>query len=105
MTGNSGIGALGDTISEFDHIIVSVGTSAVEAKVSASRLKGRQMLLFYNFSDETIYMGKSSVTTTGVTRGIPLLSGQWAGIMITDNSGWYLIAGSASNDVFVLEGA
>lgn len=101
----SGVGALGDTISEFDHTVVSVGTSAVEAKVGANRFKGRQMLLFYNFSDETIYMGKSSVSTSGSNKGIPLIPNQWGGIMLTDQAAWYLIAGTANNDVFVLEGA
>lgn len=78
---------------------VTVGTSAVEAKVGGSRLANRKRLIITNKSNVTIYIGPSGVTTT---TGRPLLKDQQ---MFTDDGdiGVYMIAGSSSNTVGVEE--
>jgi hypothetical protein len=83
---------------------ISVGTSEVEAKVGASRLDGREMLVIYNDSNSTIYHGPSGVTTSGANKGIPIPKGEYVSIMVGD-LGVFLIASGAGNNVIVQEWA
>lgn len=83
---------------------VVVGTTEVEAKVGATRLDGREMLVIFNDSNNTIYHGPSGVTTSGVNKGIPLLKGQYISVMV-GNLGVFIIAASAGNNVIVQEWA
>lgn len=78
---------------------VTVGNTAVEAKVGASRAEGRQRLRIYNNSNVTIYFGPSGVTPGS---GEPLLKKQWIELDIGD-LGVFLIASSGSNNVIIQE--
>lgn len=83
--------------------VVSVGTSAVEAKVGGSPLATRERLVIYNDSNKTVYWGPSSVTISGSTKGIPLGSGQMVMIPAGANLSVYLVSDSLSNNVIVQE--
>jgi hypothetical protein len=89
--------------SSFIHAVVSVGTSAVEMKVNGTRLSGRQELRIYNDSNVTIYLGSPSVTTSGATKGEPLVKGQWISYNAGQDVAVYAIAGTTSNNVIVFE--
>lgn len=95
---------------EFDDIVedgyvsgaVTVGTSAVEAKVGGSALDGRELLTIYNDSNSIIYYGPSGVTTS---TGEPLAKKQRVSIPVGSAIQVFLIAGSGGNDVIVQEWA
>lgn len=80
---------------------ISVGTTAVEAKVGASRLADRISLTVFNNGSQTIYWGYSSSVTT--TNGTPIFKNQLFEFDISDNRGVWLIASSAGQDVRVTE--
>jgi hypothetical protein len=88
---------------DYKSILVTVGTTQVEAKVGASRLQDRQGVWIYNDSANTIYVGPSGVTTSGSTKGFPLFKNQSAFVELPDFVGVFLIAGSAGNSVIVQE--
>lgn len=79
---------------------VTVGTSAVEAKVGASAEPLRESVRIYNSSSGTVYFGPSGVTTT---TGEPLKKCQWVSLPAGSNNPVYLIAASAVGDVIVQE--
>lgn len=81
---------------------VTVGTSAVELKIGATRDQKRQVIIIYNNSNVTIYIGGSDVTTSGSTMGIPVLKTQVVTLPIGDQP-IYAIAGSAGNVIIVME--
>lgn len=101
MNGISESSDRSDTLETFDSGTLSVGTSAVEAKVGGSRFAKRQALVIYNLSNDIIYRGKSNVTTT---TGIPIFKDQVVTLPAGDVA-VYLIAGSASNTVVIEEWA
>lgn len=80
---------------------LTVGTSAIEVKVGASKLEGRKQVTLYNNSNNIIYFGYTNAVTTST--GIPILKKQ----MITWDAGdiltIYVIAGSAGNNCRVVE--
>lgn len=80
---------------------LSVGTSAVEAKVGASRLINRKLLTIHNDGPTTIYWGYTNTVTT--TSGTPIFKNQLATWDIGDGLGIWLIAGTAGNTVRVTE--
>ena len=82
--------------------VVTVGTSAVEAKVGGSPLAGREILTIYNGSNAVIYYGPTGVTTS---TGEPLEKKQRVSIPVGAAVSVFLIAGTASNDVIVQEWA
>lgn len=84
---------------------ITVGTSAVEARVGGAALSNRKLLTVYNNSNSTIYWGYTNAVTT--SSGTPIEKSQLASWDISDASGAtvYLIAGSAGNNVRVTEGA
>lgn len=82
--------------------VVTVGTSAVEAKVGGSPMTDRQMVVIYNKSNKSIYMGSSAVTTSN---GVIISKGQTLSVMAGPDSNVYLIAATAGNDVVVQEWA
>lgn len=79
---------------------ITVGTTAVHAKVGASNLLGRQELHLYNRSANRIFIGPSGVTTT---TGIPLEPDEVISLQYGDKIDVYLIAESAGNTVVVQE--
>lgn len=74
---------------------VSVGTSAVEAKVGASRVATRQIAYIRNTSNlHSIWWGPSGVTSSGASMGVELLPGQFVSLPFGD-VGIYLISTQA----------
>lgn len=82
--------------------VLTVGTSAVELFTGGSRNPRRQALLIYNDSSATVFLGPSTVTISGSTKGVPLLPSQSTAYPAGDLA-VYAIAGSASNAVLVQE--
>jgi hypothetical protein len=103
MSGITGIGRNDEIVNDsYVQGTVSVTTSEIEAKVSGSRLSGRQMLRIYNASNSTVYMGPTGVTTSN---GEPIVKGQWINIAVGDQVAVFLIASSGTNSVIVSEWA
>jgi hypothetical protein len=86
----------------YKSVVISVGTSQVEAKCDTTRDPNRQFLVIYNDSNATVYYGPTGVTTSGATKGFPLFKQQWVSIPMGD-VGVFLIAASSSNSVLVQE--
>lgn len=82
---------------------ITVGTSAVEAKVGGSTLANRKLLIVNNASNVTIYWGFSSAVTTA--DGIPINKDQEATWSIGSVQKVYLIAGAAGNTIKIAEGS
>ena len=76
--------------------VATVGTSAA---VIVSALAGRQKMLIQNTSNKDVFVGGSTVTTTN---GIRIAKGATMELDIGEVA-LYAIAGSAGNDVRVLE--
>lgn len=79
---------------------VTVGTTAVEAKVGATAEPDRETVRIYNASTGTVYFGPPGVTTT---TGEPLKKRQWVSLPASSNNPVYIIAASAVGDVIVQE--
>jgi hypothetical protein len=82
---------------------ITVGTSAVAARVGGSNLSNRKNLSIWNNGNATIYWGYTNAVTT--VTGTPLMRNQQ---LIGDwgpNTTIYLISGSAGQDVRITEGA
>jgi hypothetical protein len=82
--------------------VITVGTSQVEVFTGSARDAKRQAVFIYNDSNTTLYYGPSGVTTTGSTKGIPLVKGQWITIPLGDVP-LFIISGSSGNDIIVQE--
>jgi hypothetical protein len=80
---------------------ISVGTSAVEAKVGAAKLVGRKALLVTP-TNGTVYWGSSNAVT--VANGTPIFKNQSYPFDISDNVAVWLIAASTV-DVRIVEGS
>ena len=78
---------------------LSVTTTAVEAKVGASRLAGRQILSIHNNGPGTVYIGPSGVTSA---TGRPLAKDQSIDIP-AGNVAIFLVANSGTQSVIVQE--
>lgn len=80
---------------------ITVGTTAVEAKVGATRISPREMVRIYNNdSSITIYFGASGVT---VSTGEPLRPGEAVSVPAGDELGVFVIAASGTVNVRVQE--
>jgi len=79
---------------------VSVGTSAVEAKVGASRLEDREMVRIYNNSSQVVFYGASGVT---VSTGEPIEPGASISLPAGDQIGVFLIVAAGTSDCRVQE--
>lgn len=82
---------------------LTVGTSAIEVKVSTSRLTNRKSLTLHNNSSVTIYWGYTNAVST--TTGTPIYANQIATWAISDTQAIFAIAGTASNNTRITEGA
>lgn len=78
---------------------VTVGTTAVEAKVGATRLITRQYLSIHNTGPGTIYLGTSTVTSS---TGRPILRDQSIDLPV-GNLPIYIVSGQGNNTVIVQE--
>jgi len=83
--------------------VVTVGTSQVEAKVGASPLTDRQVLIIKNGDVRSIYVGPTGVTTSGSTKGIELERLGSLVFEVGPQISVFMIAGSAGTDVVVQE--
>lgn len=80
--------------------VVSISTSATEAKVGGSKLTNRKLLVIQPL-DNNLYWGfRSDVSTSN---GFPLLKNQILTLSIDDATAVYLISGSGSIDVAIGE--
>jgi len=82
---------------------ITVGTSAVAARVGGSNLASRKALSVYNNSNSVLYWGYTNAVTTST--GTPIQKGQQVDWDIGPNATVYLIAGGAGNNVRVTESA
>jgi hypothetical protein len=81
--------------------VITVGTTAVEAKVGGSRISPREMVRIYNNDPSiTIYFGAAGVT---VATGEPLRPGEAVSVPAGDELGVFVIAASGSVNVRVQE--
>jgi len=83
-----------------DHAF-TVGTSAVEAKVGGSRLDQRQEVFIYNTTNKTIYWSVTNALTTST--GVPIDPGEAIDLPFGEALPIYLIAGTAGNDITLME--
>lgn len=79
---------------------VTVGTTAVEAKVGATRAVNRQSLYIENKGPSAIFYGPSGVT---VTTGATLAVSQTVFLELGDALGVFVIANTAGNTCIVQE--
>jgi len=82
---------------------ITVGTSAIEAKVGASALTNRKLLTIFNNSDATIYWGRTSSVTS--SSGTPIYEKQMFTFTVASNAPIYLIASASGKNVRVTESA
>lgn len=80
---------------------LTVGTTAVEAKVGAAALTNRKLLTIFNNSGTTIYWGRTSSVTT--SSGTPVFEKQFFTFEFSSDAPVYLIAGTAGNNVRITE--
>jgi len=82
--------------SSFDHITLTVGTTAIEVKVGGSRSVSRQIVVIYNEEkNRRMFWGGPSVTSSGSSRGFPIEPGQFVSLPFGD-IGIFLV-GEVSN--------
>lgn len=82
--------------------IVSVGTTATPVSATATDIN---WIILNNLGTAGVYIGASTVTNTGATRGILMRpNGETPIIKVTDLSVLYLIAASGTQDVAYLAG-
>lgn len=80
---------------------ISVSTTAVEAKVGASRLSKREGLRIYNNSSKVIYFGPSGVTSS---TGEPLKKDEWADLPFGEGVAVFVVTDSGTaSDVRIQE--
>ena len=80
---------------------LSVGLTAVEAKVGASVLAARRVLTVFNNSGHVIYWGRTSSVT--VSTGTPIFNQQFLTFDAEDIAPIYLISAIAGSDVRLTE--
>lgn len=85
------------------HGSLTVGTSAVEAKVGGSALANRKTLTIFNNSNADIYFGYSNTVTTAI--GTPIFKSQFAEFEVGPSTTVWLIAGTAGNNTRITENA
>jgi len=82
---------------------ITVGTSAVEAKVGASKLTNRKLLTIFHNGSGTLYWGYSNAVTTA--NGTQIFKNTMLALPVGDGTSIWLISGTAGQDVRVTEGA
>lgn len=89
--------------SSFDHVTLTVGTTAVEVKVGGSRSATRQIVVIYNAEkNRRLFWGKSGVTASGATRGFPIEPEQFVSLPFGD-VGIFLVGEVASMTAIIAE--
>ena len=82
---------------------LTVGTSAVEIKVGASKLTNRKNVTLFNDSNVTMYWGYTNAVTTST--GTPIFKNQFVSWDAGDQQSIFIIAGSGGNGSRITEGA
>lgn len=107
-TDDTRIGNIGDKLKTTDALsgaavngVITVGTSAVEAKVNASPLASRKLLTVFNNGSQTIYWGYANTVTTA--NGTPIFKNQFVEFEFTEARSVWLISASEGQDVRVGE--
>lgn len=80
---------------------VTVGTSAVA--LPATALAGRRDIIIKNASNNAVFLGGAAVTASGATEGVKLEKGGSVSMRLGEFAILYAIAGSAGNDIEVME--
>ncbi len=79
---------------------VNVTSSAVEAKVGANRLEGRELLTITNKGSKTVYYGPAGVTST---TGDPLYKDQFVSLPFGDNIAVYVVCAGADTATVIVQ--
>jgi len=82
---------------------LTVGTSAVEVKVGASKLAGRKSVTLYNNSNRIMYWGYTSAVT--VSTGTPIQVGQYFEWMVGDILELWVITDQVNKNARITESA
>jgi len=85
-----------------DHAVVTVGTTAVQLD-SGGALGGRRYIRIQNQSAKDIWVGKSTVTTSGATAGLLIPRGGSDTIEFGENIPVYAIGEQAGQSVMFME--
>lgn len=86
---------------------VSVGTSAVRVTVSGSAPSATRSLMTVtpdSASTAKFYIGSATVTSSGGTRGMPIIPGETIAF-VQDAGDYYIISDTAAQTVYILEQA
>lgn len=81
--------------------VVSVSTTAIEAKASTTRLPARKGMLICP-TNGVVYLGTSSGVTTST--GVPIFKNEKYSLAVSDANPVYLIAATGTVSVVVWEG-
>lgn len=79
---------------------VAVTSVAVEAKVGASRLSGREVITITNKGNKTVYYGPSGVTSTS---GDILYKDQFVSLPFGDSIGVFIICGAGDTSTVIVQ--
>lgn len=82
---------------------ITVGTTAVEAKVGASKLTNRKLLTIFHNSGGKLYWGYSNAVTS--SNGTQLFRNTMVSMPVGDGTSVWLISDTAGQDVRITEGA
>jgi hypothetical protein len=82
---------------------ITLGTTAIEAKVGASALSNRKLLTVFNNSGNTIYWGRTSGVTT--SSGTPIYEKQMVSFQALADAPIYIISSSSGTNVRITESA
>lgn len=82
---------------------ITVGTSAVEAKVGALKLTNRKLLTIFHNGSGNLYWGYSNAVTTA--NGTQIFKNTMLALPVGDGTSVWLISSSAGQDVRITEGA
>lgn len=107
-TDGTEIGNVGDKLKTTDALsgaavfgAITVGTSAVEAKVGGSPLAARKLLTIHNNGSQDIFWGYADTVTT--SSGTPIFKNQTAIFEFTEARTVWLISGTAGQNVRIGE--
>jgi len=85
------------------HGAITVGTSAVEAKVGASKLTNRKLLTVFHNGNGKLYWGYSNAVTS--VTGTQIFKNTMVSFPVGDGTSVWLISDTAGQDVRITEGA
>lgn len=96
-------GTFTDTVATVLQQAIAVGTTAVLLPTAA--LASRKSLFIQNTGTKTVFIGSSTVTNTGVTKGPFLEKGGFITLDASAAAAVYAIASAAAGEVTILEAA